>query len=152
MLTPHPDRITKLHINAVTIYFRGGYGMTKLECRELLIETGPYAQYEGAIFVSYVPKGARKPRAFVQTYQPDIVALAGWDHFNRDDSILPEQDAGTGVSVARGRYQSCDPRWASDFGAKLANYLGARGIALAGDFRGHNSSERLLNTPVACPV
>lgn len=143
MPTPHPNRITKLHINESTIYFKGGYGISKIECRELLIEVGPYAQYESAIFVTYVPKGARKPRAFVQTHKPDLVALAGWGHLDPDDPMLPERDAGNGISVSRGRYQSCDPRWGSDFAAKLNAYLGARGLALAGDFRGHNPSERL---------
>lgn len=142
MLTPHPDRTTKLHIQASTIYYRGGYGMSKIECRELLIETGPYAQYDSAIFVTLVPKGARKPRAFVQTYEPSLIALAGHGHLDPDDPMLPAEDRGNGVSVARGRYSSCDPRWGTDFATKLVAYLGARGIALAADFWGHNASER----------
>lgn len=142
MLTPHPDRTPKLHTQASTIYYKGGYGMAKIECRELLIETGPYAQYEQAVFVTFIPKGSRKPRAFVQTYQPSLVALVGHGHLDPDDPMLPLREVGDGVSVSRGRYLSCDPRWNSDFDAKLATYLGARGIALVADFRGHNASER----------
>jgi hypothetical protein len=142
VLTPHPDRTTKLHIKESTIYYKSGLGISKIKCRELLIETGSYAQYDSAVFVTLVPEGARKPRAFVQTSEPDLVVLAGHRHLDPDDPMLPAEDRGNGISVSRGRYMSCDPRWRSDFDAKLATYLGSRGLALAADFRGHNPRER----------
>lgn len=142
MLTPHPDRKLTLHTQQSTMYAQGGYGMSKVEVREILIETGPYAQYAAAVFVTYIPRGARKPKAFVQTYRPDLVVLAGWDHFSPDDPMLPAQEIGNGVSVSAGRYRSCDPRWASDFGGTLGRYLDAKSLSALADMRQHNTQGR----------
>lgn len=142
MLTPNPARKIVVQAQASTLYFKGGYGISKTEAREILIETGPYAQYNSAVFVTFIPKGGRTPRSFVQTFRPDLVVLPGWGHFSPDDSMLPAEDAGNGVSISKGRYTSCDPRWASDFGGKLSAYLSAKGVGTLADMRQHDTGTR----------
>jgi hypothetical protein len=145
MLPTTAGNTVAAHATNCTLYFRGSslgssYGVERVECREVLIEVGPYAQYEAAVHVSFIPKGARRARSFVQTYAPNVVVLAGWGSVAPDSAMLPEVETTPSVSVAKGRYRSCDPRWDSDFAAKLE----AAGVKPLADFRGHDSKERRL--------
>jgi len=47
-----------------------------------------------------------------------------------------------GVTVERGRYMSADPRWRSDFDAKLAAYMETSGAKVAADYRNHKIEPR----------
>lgn len=127
----------------VTLYFRGGFGMAKVEATSLSVVVKPHAQYAAGVYVEYVPKRARKARCFVQAYRPSLVVLAGWGHPDPDSPFLPpEKTDDPDVTLAVGRYSSCDPRWESDFDAKLSAYLAKTGVTVLHDFRGHDPGVR----------
>lgn len=91
------------------------------DCRLVTITEGVgYAQYKNAIRVEYTPKGARKLRSFMLTYNPFLVVLAAKDAIEPDSMFGPSMPAsGAGVAVSTGRYSSFDKRWRSDFLAVL---------------------------------
>jgi hypothetical protein len=127
----------------VTMYFQGGFGMAKVEASRAKIEVKPHAQYARGIYVDFLPKRARRERSFVQAYRPSLVVLEGWGHPDPDSAFLPAKPGGEpGVTVSEGRYSACDPRWQSDFDAKLAAYLEASGAKVLHDFRGHEPGVR----------
>lgn len=111
----------------VTMYFGSDFGMgiVKIEATRCDVEIKPYAQYAAGVFVEFVPKGKRKPRAFVQGYKPSLVVLEGWGHPDPESPWEPAVERGNGVSVQQSRYSACDPRWQGDFDAKLGAYLEA---------------------------
>lgn len=125
-----------------TIYFQGGYGMVKMEVSKLSVELKPYAQYDKAVHVEFVPRGKRKARGFVQSYRPSLLVLEGWGHPDPDSAFLPPTDQGDGVATLVGRYSSCDPRWQGDFDAKMKAYLETTSSKVLHDFRVHDASSR----------
>jgi len=131
---------TALTAARVTLYFMGGLGYSKIEASSVSLALIAYAQYASAVEVKFVPKGARKERGFVQTFQPSLIVLDGWGHPD-PDGIWDESTKreGDGYSTVQAKYRSCDPRWASDFGTKLAGYLESSGAHVLADYRGHNA-------------
>ena len=132
----------------VTLYAPTGVmssNLVKIECRTLRVEVGPYAQYAAAVRFTYVPKGSRKEREHVETYRPCAVILAGHGHMD-PDGLFDESTRKTegNISTVRSRYLSCDPRWQSDFDAKLAGYVAEGKGRIVADFRGHDSKEERL--------
>jgi len=142
-----------LTLERATIYCRNGVlpGIKRFEVRDLQVELKSYAQYEDAVVITFIPKGKRNEREMVQTYQPDLVVLAGWGHDLEPDSIWGEtRPSGTpGVSVTNARYRSQDPRWGSEFGEKLQAYLTEKGLTLAADYRGFHPQQRTYGAAAA---
>lgn len=133
----------------VTLYYRGGMGAYhKAEASAYYIEIGPYAQYGQAVFCYLIPKGGRSVRSFVQTFQPSLVVLKGWNHFEPDSMMLPAEKHGD-VETSRGRYSMCDPRWDSDFSARLETK--ALGCRMLHDFRGHNAMAPFIGPALPTP-
>lgn len=64
------------------------------ECKWVRTEIVKYAQYPRAIKVSYLEKGKRKARAFIASYQPRVVIVAGHGHDAPPD---PTKDEGNGT-------------------------------------------------------
>lgn len=129
----------------VTLYAPTGVmssNLVKIECRTLRVEVGPYAQYAAAVRFTYVPKGSRKEREHIETSRPCAVILEGHGHMD-PDSLFDESTRKTegDISTVRSRYLSCDPRWQSDFDAKLAGYVEEDKCKILADFRGHDSGE-----------
>lgn len=105
----------------VTLYLEGGMGnIVRVDCRELHIETGPYAQYSKTIHVKYLEKGKSKWRGTVIGYKPFVVVVPTAKAI-QPDSLFGEPDTSStpGISVSRSRYSSFDPRFVSDFVDKL---------------------------------
>lgn len=124
----------------VTIYKRGAFGISKIEAKRLYIKLAPWAQYRSAVQVSFLEKGKRKEHGFVDSHNPSTLVLAGWGHIDPDSSFLPEEPGATPeIVVSKGRYGACDPRWQSDFDAKIAAYLEASGARVIADYRGHDT-------------
>ena len=123
----------------VTLYYRGGLGsIVKVEARSFGHTLRRYAQYPSAIAYRYVPKGKRAPRSGGQDYAPSLLVLEGHGHPDPDDAYLPAVKGSDGATSARGRYTSCDPRWQSDFDAKIDAYLASSGVKVVCDFRKHD--------------
>lgn len=93
-----------------TLYFQGGYGVTKLEVRDARITIAPYAQWPEAVHVVFTEKGKRKARGFVQTFRPDLVVVEGWDQ-KAPENYAQDVDQGNGVVVRKGRFVSCADEW-----------------------------------------
>ncbi len=95
--------------------------IVRLDVRSVTIKTGEkYAQYNNAVKVEFVKKGARTRRGFYMTYKPFLVVLRAKDAIS-PDSIYSEPDA---MGTCVGRYDCFESGWKSDFLSALA----ARGI------------------------
>ncbi len=128
-----------------TLYHNGMLGFSAIECKEVSIVIGKYAQYPSAVHVTFVPKGKRKDRGFVQTFEPSVVVAAGFG--NPDpQNMVPISNDGV-VAVSRSKYSSCDSRWISDFQAEILPKLEVLFNAI-----GHNSHSPApsLATVAAC--
>ncbi len=122
----------------VTIYTPSDFlgNIVKIEAR--LIDHGrrPYAQYQAAPFVRFIPKGKRNPRSLVATSKPFILILSGHGHPDPDEMLLPSEPSATpGVTMRRGRYSSFDPRWVTDFNARINPYIAAKSGIVVADYR-----------------
>jgi hypothetical protein len=105
----------------VAVYLTGGMGnIIRVDCRELVIQVGKYAQYDRAISVKYLQKGKQKWNGVWATYDPFVVVVPMDKAINPDDMFGDEDISNTpGVTVKKGRYRSFDPRWRTDFVAQL---------------------------------
>ena len=104
-----------------TLYLGGEMGVRRSDCRMIEIETGQkYAQYTDAIKVTWLAKGKRKTRSTMLTYDPFVLVMPTCKAID-PDSVLGPASVGSspGVTVRRSRYSSCDPRWRSDFMARV---------------------------------
>lgn len=97
-----------------------------------------YAQFNSAVEVKYIDKGARRIKGFVETFRPYVVILDGWQDINSQE-IFGERSApdANGTVTQEGLYMSGDSRWASDFEAN--NELNK----VIADYRGVNTHEVL---------
>ena len=103
-----------------TLYLIGGMGnVTRVECREVRVWNAPYAQHQDAIHLQFVPKGKRNPRGIVLTYQPWFVVVEGQDGPDTGGIFGESTQEANGVSTAKSRYSSHDPRWVEYFEGRL---------------------------------
>lgn len=114
-----------------TLYFQSdmGLGIRRVEVRSWRVEVRPYAQHRAAVEVTFIPKGARTGRRLIQAYDPTVVIVEGHNTPSPDgiyDESTTTVSADGAASSTRGRYSACDPRWARDFDAKLAEIPPAR--------------------------
>lgn len=114
--TPEPF-VTTLNFTNVSIYREGMFGLSRVDCRTLTVLTNQkYAQYKDAVRGQYVERGKRKAVSFVLGgCERWLVVLPTGEAIDPDTSLMVD---GSGNCVSR--YSSCDPRWRSDFEAKLA--------------------------------
>ena len=115
----------------VTIYYSGMLGIRAIEAK--LIDHGrrKYAKYDAAPFVEFLAKRKRKPARLCDGSSMNLLIVAGWDQPAPDSMFLAPEASESGVTVSRGRYSACDPRWASDFNEMIA----ARDIEIVADYR-----------------
>lgn len=129
------------NLKKVTIYTRSGLGnITAIEAKLIDHGTTSYAQYDSVPFATFIPKRARKARTIRQGFRPDMVIVAGWNQPQPPSAFCAPEVQGP-VTVSRGRYASCDPRWQSDFDTMLASTE----VEILADFRGHNSHNRFAS-------
>lgn len=94
------------------------------------VTVAPMAQHEAAVFVDFTPKGCRRDRSIVESFNPSVLIVEGegpepssmWDESTRRESA-------DGTTTQRSRYRSQDPRWRSDFDATIAATPGLRILA-----------------------
>jgi hypothetical protein len=125
----------------VTLYFRGEFfgNYQKVEASALNIEIRNYAQYSSAVSATFTPKGARLPRGKWFTYEPSLVVLAGWGHFEPAPMMAETGEEVAGVAVSESRRTACDDGWAVEFREMLAAYIEKTGARVLHDFHGHNA-------------
>lgn len=91
----------------VTIYHTGVTGSIKKV-------TGRITRVENA-GVTFIPKGCRKEQMIMTYYSGFIMVVPGTNHPDPDGGFIPLPSTNPNVQMSRGRYNSCDPRWVSDF-------------------------------------
>lgn len=102
---------TVLDANTCTLYARGSFGaLVKIECRSILVEIGPWAQYSEAVKVRLVAKGKRLEKGFTEGFRPFVLVVDGWGHPD------PESFLASARPAAVSQYQT-------DFDAFIAPHL-----------------------------
>lgn len=99
-----------------------------------LVECGrrKYAQYDSAPFVTYIPKGCRKPEGFVKGYRPYLLVVKGWGRVKPGELYGKSISNDGVVEVRQSTHKSFDDGWIRDFEAVLAGAL-SRGELKAED-------------------
>lgn len=105
--------------------FLGNY--RSVEVRNLTVELIKYAQYPSAVQITFTPKGARRERVLIESFQPSAVVVEGWGHAKPRGAFDRISD-----SLEQSRYRSCSPAWGEEFAAFLAE----TGLKAAFDARG----------------
>lgn len=120
-----------------TIYMAGEFlgNIIKTEAKDVSVTRGKYAQYSNAIFITFTPKGKRKPRSVVQTYKPSALILEGFGHPEPASAFktVSEDDS---VTVKSSVYRSFDDGWRRDFDSMIAQHIEKTSAVILADFRG----------------
>lgn len=112
-----------------TLYLTSEFGFPMgVSCKWAKTEIVKWAQYPRAVKVTYLEKGKRKPRAYIDSYHPRTVIVAGHGH-RSPPSVWKTLLNGDVVS----RYISFDPRYEQDADAFFAT------LPILEDFRGFNT-------------
>ena len=125
---PNPT-VADFHKKKATIYKAGdmGFGYRKTEVSSYFHQLRPYAQYPQAHEVLFLPKGARNPRHYYDTYKPSTIILEGWGH---PDPAGIMTGATGGVSR-----RSFDPAWKNEFDNMIDAYVKSKGVKVLLDIR-----------------
>lgn len=114
------------------LYIGGMFGYRRVECRNIEIKIGRYAQHDRALLVQYTEKGKRKAHQFAcYSYRRRDGEQAPGEGTNSpfvvvDASIeMPATFENLGNGGSRTRFASCDPEWDREFHKALTE-SGAR--------------------------
>lgn len=106
-----------------TLYRAAMFGWVREECLGVTVTVKPYAQHAQAEEVRYVPRGARKQRAFVHAGGDGrFVIVEGWGHPEPRDASDPTDDGGT---ITR---HTC---YSPEYDREMAETLAHAGVAIA---------------------
>lgn len=111
--------VAHLIAQRVTIYVMNefGFGAVRIECSRWFAEYMKWAQYDRALNVLFVPKGAKKVRGKVEGYKPYLLVLEGWGH--------PDTRAsGDGTTS----FTSFHPAHMSNFDQMIDEYIATKGV------------------------
>lgn len=120
-----------------TVYFKTEFlgDVQKVEVREVAAVRKPWAQYDGAVEVTFKKPRQRKARQLLGSYRPFIVVLDGWGHPNPTDSYDWSKSS-TGCTVGTSRYSSFSDGYLTDFDDLLAEYFANHPeVVVLGDYR-----------------
>lgn len=120
-----------------TLYLTSEFfgNVSKVEVNEVRVVRRPWAQFSGAVVVTFRKPRQRKTREYVGSSKSYVVVLAGWGHPDPDDHCNWSVSE-TGLLVGQAKYLSCSDGYANDFDAKLAGYLAAHPeVKVLGDYR-----------------
>lgn len=107
----------------VTIYTSTGMGITKMEGTIISLGRRPYAQYDSAPFITFTPRGKRKPKGIIATAYPYLVVLRGYGHVEPERPMVEQETNQIGIQVSKSRYALFDDRYKTDFDDILNEYL-----------------------------
>ena len=134
--TSQPFRMKMIskNLNKATIYLQGPFGYSTLEVNDLVVFTGPYAQYQQAVFLEYRPKGARKGTRHRKalTGHPKAAVVEGWgrpqyDRFNTE--VI------SGCVVRAAKHAVYSPEWEQDF----SRFMEVHNLSPVVDLHGWNA-------------
>lgn len=120
----------------VTIYLRGEFmgNISRIDCRAVDLNSGPYAQYNNALFCTFLQKGKRKPQGLALTYKPFLVIVPTHEAIEPDSMLGPRDESGCAMS----RYSGHSDGWESDFRQALE----ASNATVLFDAAGWNAHEK----------
>ncbi|CTQ45718.1 hypothetical protein [Roseibium aggregatum] len=100
-----------------TLITKGGLGNVVVKHVWLLRHSREkWAQYNSAVKISYVRKGARKARGMVYSYAPYVILIDGWQDIPSQAIFGASKPGNTpNVTVSSARYSSFDEGWSRDF-------------------------------------
>jgi hypothetical protein len=125
-----------IKLEKATLCFQGelGFSYQVVQACDITIEIKPWAQYENAVHVTFIPKGNRKHREIVQAYAPSLVVLK--------DHVKVNVPPAWGARAARVSNTSCAPVWGNEFQEALHKARQA-GAHVVRDFRLHQIAPRI---------
>ena len=117
----------------VTIYTTGEFFGSVHKIEAYLIEHGrrPYAQYDQARFVVFVPRGKRKPRTILKGYKPYILIVEGWNAPEPPGMYGAPERSESGAIIRKSQYRSFDDRYKTDFD----RVIDSAGVRVVADYR-----------------
>ena len=104
------------------------------------------------IFIEFIPRRARKPRAAVQGSRPSLVILQGWNHPDPPDALAPRGDhsADAPYHAFESRWPLFAPEWQAEFDAFLEDYLREMpAVRVLADYREKGQATRSEQHPSA---
>lgn len=121
----------------VTIYKRGEFGMGhgRIEASAYFLQSRPWAQYKHAFEVTYLPKGAKKMRHFIETSHPTTLILEGWGHPPSFVEMMTTPVSSGSVVTSRSRHLSHSPEWDKEFSGAIEPYIKSKKVKVVLDLR-----------------
>lgn len=136
---PKGEITIKLVPMKATIYRQGemfGGAPRGIEVKAFNFAVAPYAQYQKALHVYYIPKGKLNPRHFVDGYQPTTIIIEGWNHpAEAGATYHPARKTESGAIVSQSRYLAHDPRYTAEGKDFMDQYLKTSRAKVIIDFR-----------------
>lgn len=110
----------------VTIYANSDFSTCPHAIEARLIDHGreDYAQYNGAPFVKYTPKGKRTTRMIRKGFRPFILIVEGWNHPSPPD-MFAQSTTQNGMTCKSSKYLSHDARYIEDFNTWYTEHMQA---------------------------
>jgi hypothetical protein len=109
-----------------------GFGYRKIEVSAFFHQVRPYAQYDHAHQLIYLPKGARIARQTFDTRDPSTIVLRGWGHPD-PAGIMSGAKGGVGR-------MSFDPEWTREFDDMIDAYVAGHKVKVLLDLRSKHLS------------
>lgn len=133
----------EIHImEKVTIYKSSGMGnIIAIESHLKEFGFAPYAQYPDAL--QLVHRMKRKRTTYRATFSPalgspNVLVVKGWGQ-PAPQSMWGTSSTVGNVTVAKGRYSSCDDRWQGDFNKMIDQHIESGAVEVVVDTRGRDA-------------
>lgn len=143
VIAPAALQPREVSLERATLYYLGGFGIKRVECRTLRVRLVKFAQYASAVEVYFIEKGKRTPRGTKEGHDPRIVVLAGWGHFEPPSALDRMPDDGSGTVCERSRFTSFAPEWVLEMDRLIDAHLAKHPQALVADYRGRDCTQAL---------
>ncbi|WP_298751988.1 hypothetical protein [uncultured Arcobacter sp.] len=120
----------------VTIYKKDEFFGSVKKIEANLVEHGrmKYAQYNSAPFVIAKPKRKRTAYRWVETFQPYMIIVKGWDAPAVDNPFVVTEKNDS-VTISRTKYSSFDERYGTDFDKVIDAWIAEDESRLVADYR-----------------
>jgi hypothetical protein len=138
-----PETEPVLTVGESTIYYHGMFalsgiagvaaGYSKYEARTACVRIEPYAQFERAVIIDFVPRGKRKALRYIET-APTSVILKGWGHPDLRDPLDEHRQS---------RHYLGSNEWAEEFDHFLQVHLSHSSAEVLLDLRKHDAEPRI---------
>jgi hypothetical protein len=121
----------------VTIYKKPdfGFGHVGHEASAYYLQSRPWAQYRHAFEVTFLPKGAKNMRRYIETSHPSTLIIEGWGHPRNFTEMMTKPVVGGGVTTSMSRHLSHSDEWDREFEVAIKPYLNQKKSKIVLDLR-----------------